>query len=47
MDSLAHQLASLSPAQRSLVEHWLRQEQAAGRRLVFSHDPDQWADLEL
>jgi glyoxylase-like metal-dependent hydrolase (beta-lactamase superfamily II) len=26
---------------------WLRTEQAAGRRLVYSHDPVQWADARL
>jgi glyoxylase-like metal-dependent hydrolase (beta-lactamase superfamily II) len=35
------------PDRQREVFGWLRREQAAGRRLVFSHDPDQWADLEL
>jgi glyoxylase-like metal-dependent hydrolase (beta-lactamase superfamily II) len=35
------------PERQREVFGWLRQEQAAGRRLVFSHDPDQWSTLDL
>jgi glyoxylase-like metal-dependent hydrolase (beta-lactamase superfamily II) len=35
------------PDRQREVFAWLRREQASGRRLVFSHDPDQWATLEL
>jgi glyoxylase-like metal-dependent hydrolase (beta-lactamase superfamily II) len=35
------------PERQRKVFGWLRHEQAAGRRLVFSHDPDQWSTLDL
>lgn len=32
-------------SRQRLAFTWLREQEAAGRELVFSHDPDQWAAL--